>query len=86
MPDILHNVNEAGQDSSSDKNEQPSPVSVLDPTFESEDSPSPLEFKEIADDFQGQLPSFNPHNSLSCVDLSVACTMCFISSSNLLVV
>lgn len=49
--DILYNVNEVGQDLSSDKNEQLSFVFVLDLIFELEDFFSFFEFKEIVDDF-----------------------------------
>ncbi|KAG0565974.1 hypothetical protein KC19_7G028200 [Ceratodon purpureus] len=47
---ILDNVDD-GQESNSDKNGQPSPVSVLETPFD-EESPSPLEFKEITNDLQ----------------------------------
>jgi hypothetical protein len=52
---ILDNVDD-GQESNSDKNGQPSPVSVLEPPFE-EESPSSLEFKEITNDFHGSFPA-----------------------------
>jgi hypothetical protein len=44
------------------KSEQPSPISVLESPFE-EESPSPLEFKEITNDLQGGkcLPSHQHH-------------------------
>ncbi|XP_024396119.1 uncharacterized protein [Physcomitrium patens] len=49
---LHHHIEESSQDSSSDKNGQPSPVSVLDLPFESEESLSPLEFKEITNDLR----------------------------------
>lgn len=52
---ILDNVDD-GQESNSDKNGQPSPVSVLETPFD-EESPSPLEFKEITNDLQGMFHS-----------------------------
>lgn len=48
---IAGNVDD-GQEANSDKNGQPSPVSVLEPPF-GEESPSPLKFKEITNDLQG---------------------------------
>lgn len=51
------------QDSNSDNNEQPSPVSILEAPFE-EESPC-LEFKEIANGLQGCYPWLSIFYTLS---------------------